>query len=235
MKKIIIAIDGYSSCGKSTTAKLVSKKLNYIFIDTGAMYRALTYYLLSQGILSTEVEKIAKALKSIQLDFRSTQLSPLPIIHLNGICIEDEIRNPKIANFVSEYSAVKIIRDAMVSQQQEMGKKGGVVMDGRDIGTVVFPEADLKIFLTADIEVRVHRRALELSLKGYSLSDEEIKKNLLHRDFIDTTRKEGPLRKADDAIEINTTHLTIDEQVSEVLYWAEIKRSEIETLELRNR
>lgn len=221
MKKIIIAIDGYSSCGKSTTAKLVARQLQYVFIDTGAMYRAVTHYLMQHNIHSTELEKIHQAMPDIHLDFRTTEHSPLPIIHLNGICIEDAVRDPSIANVVSEYSAVSIIRKDMVKQQQQMGLKGGVVMDGRDIGTVVFPEAELKIFLTAEIETRVQRRALELSLKGYNLSDTEIKKNLLHRDFVDTTRKEGPLMKAADAIEIDTTHLSIEEQVEKVLNLAQ--------------
>jgi cytidylate kinase len=223
MKKLIIAIDGYSSCGKSTTAKLVARELEYVFIDSGAMYRAVTHYLIEHDIASTELEKIHQALPNIQLDFRSTENSVLPIIHLNGICIEDAVRSPAIANVVSEYSAVSIIRKAMVKQQQLMGLSGGVVMDGRDIGTIVFPDAELKIFLTADIDIRVKRRALELSTKGYTVSDAEIKKNLLHRDFVDTTRLEGPLRKADDAMVIDTSHLSIEDQVSKVLQYANEK------------
>lgn len=217
MKKIIIAIDGYSSCGKSTTAKLVARKLDYIFIDTGAMYRAVTWYMLQHQIESTEIEKIHKALQDIHLRFKPTENSDIPLIHLNDICVEEFIRDLKIANQVSEFSAVREIRHAMVSQQQIMGQGGGIVMDGRDIGTIVFPQAELKIFLTADIDIRVSRRLLELTQKGFSQSEAEIKKNLLHRDFVDMNRKEGPLKKAEDAIELDTSYISIDQQVGRVM------------------
>lgn len=221
MKKINIAVDGYSSCGKSTTARLLARRLKYIFIDSGAMYRAVTWYLLEKKISYQDLPGIVTALKQIELDFRPTEYSDLALIHLNGLCVEEQIRRPEISDFVSEYSTVKEIRKMLVAQQQWMGRNGGVVMDGRDIGTVVFPQAELKIFLTADLEIRVGRRALELSGKGIPQDEKEIRENLLHRDFVDTTRKESPLQKAVDAIEIDTSYLTIEEQVERVYDFAQ--------------
>jgi cytidylate kinase len=217
MKKINIAVDGYSSCGKSTTARLLARRLKYIFIDSGAMYRAVTWYLIQHKISYENLSEILQALPNIELDFRPTQESEIPLIHLNGNCVEQQIRMPEISALVSEYSTVKEIRKLLVTQQQWMGRNGGVVMDGRDIGTVVFPMAELKVFLTAELDIRVMRRALELEEKGTPLSENEIQENLLHRDFIDTTRKESPLRKAETAVEIDTSYLDIEEQV-EIVY-----------------
>jgi CMP/dCMP kinase len=217
MKKINIAVDGYSSCGKSTTARLLARRLKYIFIDSGAMYRAVTWYLIQHKIPYDSISKILMALPNIELDFRPTQDSEIPLIHLNGNCVEQQIRMPEISGLVSEYSTVKEIRKLLVTQQQWMGRNGGVVMDGRDIGTVVFPMAELKVFLTAELDIRVTRRALELEEKGTPMDENEIRENLLHRDFVDTTRKESPLRKAENAIEIDTSYLEIEEQV-EIVY-----------------
>jgi cytidylate kinase len=217
MKKINIAVDGYSSCGKSTTARLLARRLKYIFIDSGAMYRAVTWYLIQNKIPYDNLSKILLALPDIELDFRPTQNSEIPLIHLNGNCVEQQIRMPEISGLVSEYSTVKEIRKLLVTQQQWMGRNGGVVMDGRDIGTVVFPMAELKVFLTAELDIRVRRRALELEEKGTPLAENEIRENLLHRDFVDTTRKESPLVKAEDAKEIDTSYLEIEEQV-EIVY-----------------
>lgn len=213
MKKINIAVDGYSSCGKSTTARLLARRLKYIFIDSGAMYRAVTWYLIQHKIPYENLSKILEALPNIELDFRPTQDSEIPLIHLNGNCVEQQIRMPEISGLVSEYSTVKEIRKLLVTQQQWMGRNGGVVMDGRDIGTVVFPMAELKVFLTAELDIRVMRRALELEEKGTPSAENEIRENLLHRDFVDTTRKESPLRKAENAVEIDTSYLDIEEQV----------------------
>ncbi len=213
MKKINIAVDGYSSCGKSTTARLLARRLKYIFIDSGAMYRAVTWYLIQHKIPYENLSKILQALPNIELDFRPTQDSEIPLIHLNGNCVEQQIRMPEISGLVSEYSTVKEIRKLLVTQQQWMGRNGGVVMDGRDIGTVVFPMAELKVFLTAELDIRVMRRALELEEKGTPSAENEIRENLLHRDFVDTTRKESPLRKAENAVEIDTSYLDIEEQV----------------------
>ncbi len=217
MKKINIAVDGYSSCGKSTTARLLARRLKYIFIDSGAMYRAVTWYLIQHKISHENLSEILQTLPNIELDFRPTQESEIPLIHLNGNCVEQQIRMPEISALVSEYSTVKEIRKLLVTQQQWMGRNGGVVMDGRDIGTVVFPMAELKVFLTAELDIRVMRRALELEEKGTPLSENKIQENLLHRDFIDTTRKESPLRKAETAVEIDTSYLDIEEQV-EIVY-----------------
>lgn len=221
MKQINIAIDGYSSCGKSTTARFLAKSLAYVFIDSGAMYRAVTWYLQQAQIHYTDTPGIIKALSEIHLAFLPVPDSELPLIHLNGECVETYIRHPSVSNVVSEYSTVKEIREVLVHQQQLIGKNGGVVMDGRDIGTVVFPEAELKIFLTADLDIRVKRRALELKAKATEMSEADIRANLLHRDFVDMNRQESPLRKAEDAIEIDTSHLTIEEQVLKVKALAE--------------
>lgn len=217
MKSIIIAIDGYSSCGKSTTARLVAQRLQYLFIDSGAMYRAVTWYFLEKGIDSQNVTEIEAHLPSLNIEFRQLPDETMPAVFLNNQLIESEIRSPRIAAVVSEYSAIPCIRKAMVKQQQIMGEFGGVVMDGRDIGTVVFPQAELKLFLTADIDIRVKRRTLELEHKGFNQSPEEIKRNLLHRDYVDTHRSEGPLLKASDAIEIDTTFHTVESQVELVI------------------
>lgn len=220
MKKITIAIDGFSSCGKSSTAKQVAARLNYNYIDTGAMYRAVTLFFLEKYIIITDPHAVDAALKSIDLKFVFNPQKSTSDIYLNGLNVEDEIRKMYISQQVSEVSALPAVRHAMVAQQQRMGKKKGVVMDGRDIGTVVFPDSELKIFMTADMRTRAHRRQLELLEKGEMIELDTIIENLKHRDFIDSNRAEGPLRQASDAVEIDTTFITFEEQVDIILGFA---------------
>ena len=210
-RKIIIAIDGYSSCGKSTLARALAKRLGYIHIDSGAMYRAVTLYVIRQRIDINDPDEMAWALKkiSIHLSFENEIQSTW----LNHENVEKAIREPYINEFVSNVSALSAVRKEMVAQQRRMGINKGIVMDGRDIGTVVFPEADLKLFLTADTDVRMERRWLELQAKGISISREEVKTNLLLRDQIDSTREDSPLRQAADATVIDTSYLTPKEQL----------------------
>lgn len=215
MSKIIIAIDGYSSCGKSTTAKQVAAHLGYGYIDTGAMYRAVTLYFIQNHVSCTNPNEVSKALTEITIEFRLDE-NQKNNTYLNGLNVEDEIRKLYVANRVSEVSAVAEVRHAMVDQQRKMGKKRGFVMDGRDIGTVVFPDAELKVFMTADPLVRGQRRQIELMEKGDLLDLEEIMQNLKKRDLIDTTRTESPLKQAEDAEVIDTTYMTLDEQIDQV-------------------
>ncbi len=219
LKKIIIAIDGYSACGKSTTAKEVARELNYRYIDSGAMYRAVTKYFLDQHISITNPKEVEKALDNIRITFviNSKGISET---FLNGINVESAIRKMKISENVSQVSALKAVRTAMVDQQRKLGKEKGIVMDGRDIGTVVFPDAELKVFLTADMLVRAFRRQKELLERNDLVDIDEIVENLTRRDQIDSTRKESPLVKAENATLIDTTHITIDEQVDEVIRMA---------------
>ena len=217
-KKLVIAIDGYSSCGKSTLAKDLANSLHYIFIDSGAMYRAVTLYCLRQGWVkgdSIEKEKIVEALDQIQLDFALDDKG-VKVILLNEENCEEEIRQGHVAAVVSKIAEIKEVRDKLVHEQQRMGEKGGIVMDGRDIGTVVFPHADIKIFVTASIEVRTQRRLLELQTKGIETSKEEVQDNLIERDFIDSNRKESPLRQAVDAIVLDNSSFNRQQQ----LQWA---------------
>lgn len=217
---IIIAIDGYSSTGKSTTAKAVAKALGYVYIDTGAMYRAVTYLALEKGYASTsgiEVKSLMKALRQSEIKFVYNPDLGFSEIYLNGKNIENEIRGIEIANWVSEVAKQPEVRTYLVNLQRKMGEQKGIVMDGRDIGTTVFPNAELKIFMTASEQVRAERRYKELQDKGDNSSFEEVLANIQHRDHIDTTRKESPLRKADDAIVIDNTHLTIEQQVEKIL------------------
>ena len=220
MKKIIIAVDGYSSSGKSTTAKAVAKALGYVYIDTGAMYRGVTYLALEKGLVSTqgvEIKPLMKALRHSKFNFVYNPALGFSELYLDGKNIEDNIRSIDVANWVSEIAKQPEVRTFLVNLQRKMGEEKGVVMDGRDIGTVVFPEAELKIFMTASEEVRAQRRFKELQTKGEKVSFEEVLANIKHRDHVDTTRKESPLRKADDAITIDNTHLTIEEQVDKIL------------------
>lgn len=217
MKKIVIALDGYSSCGKSTTAKLVAASLGYAYIDTGAMYRAVTLYFLEHHVSLTNPKEINEALHNIDIEFHYNPKTARNEVFLNGLNVEDEIRKMYISNQVSEVSVVVEVRRAMVAQQQKMGRKRGVVMDGRDIGTAVFPDAEVKIFMTADVDTRAKRRQVELLEKKQLVNLDEIKENLLKRDLIDSTRAESPLRRADDAALLDTSHMTIDEQVDFVL------------------
>ena len=220
MKKIIIAVDGYSSTGKSTTAKAVAKALGYVYIDKGAMYRGVTYLALEKGLVSTqgvEIKPLMKALRHSKFNFVYNPALGFSELYLDGKNIEDNIRSIDVANWVSEIAKQPEVRTFLVNLQRKMGEEKGVVMDGRDIGTVVFPEAELKIFMTASEEVRAQRRFKELQAKGEKVSFEEVLANIKHRDHVDTTRKESPLRKADDAITIDNTHLTIEEQVDKIL------------------
>lgn len=221
MQKITIAVDGYSSCGKSTTAKRVANKLGYTYIDTGAMYRSVTLYFHEHLVTLTNDKEVEKALENIHIEFRRNPNDGRNETYLNGLNVEDEIRKLYIANQVSEVSAVAAVRHAMVAQQRRMGRKKGVVMDGRDIGTVVFPDAELKIFMTADPLIRANRRQIELAERGDLVDLEDIIENIKKRDLIDTTRKESPLRKADDAIEVDTSYMTLDEQVDVVCMLAD--------------
>lgn len=215
-RKIVIAIDGYSACGKSTTAKQVANVLGYRYIDTGAMYRAVTLHFLEHHVSLTNPKEISKALENIKISFRLTAKSKTETF-LNDLSVEKSIRSMRISEMVSQVSAIKEVREALVHQQRRMGREKGVVMDGRDIGTVVFPTAELKLFMTADMLVRAFRRQRELLEKDQLVDLDEVMTNLIHRDKIDTTRAESPLRKADDALVIDTTFITLDEQVDEVV------------------
>jgi cytidylate kinase len=219
-KKIIIAIDGYSSCGKSTVAKALAKKLEYSFIDTGAMYRAVTLYMIENGISSDDKEAVLDALNALKIDFEFNASRGASDVILNGKNVENNIREMRVSSQVSNYAKIKEVRQAMVSQQQQMGKSGGVVLDGRDIGTVVFPNAELKIFMTASPEVRTERRFKELIAKGDSVTKEEVRKNLEERDHKDSTREESPLKQASDAKVLDNSNLTMDEQLQIALNWA---------------
>jgi cytidylate kinase len=223
MKKIIIAIDGYSACGKSTTAKTVASRLGYIYIDSGAMYRAVTLYFCENHISSTNPHQVAQALADIHIQFVHNSKSEKNETYLNGSNVEEEIRKMYISEKVSEVSAIPEVRKAMVHLQQQMGKRRGLVMDGRDIGTCVFPDAELKIFMTADIMVRAHRRQEELTEKNELVAFDEIIKNLQMRDHLDTTRKENPLRMAEDAYLLDNTSITIGEQIDFVIGLANSK------------
>ena len=216
-KKLIIAIDGYSSCGKSTFAKAIAQKLNYIYIDTGAMYRAVTLFTLRERLITNEIvnENFLKdRLDKIIVKFKKNEITGKNEMFLNNENVEQEIRRMEVSNSVSQISQLKFVREKMVDLQRQMGKSSGVVLDGRDIGTVVFPKADIKIFMTANPDIRAQRRFDELKAKGEKISFDEIKINLMKRDEIDTTRAESPLRKADDAIVLDNSNLSPDEQIS---------------------
>jgi CMP/dCMP kinase len=213
MKKIIITIDGWSSCGKSTLAKQLAKQLGYVYIDSGAMYRAITLYFLRNHIDWTDTNEVNEAIKNISIEFEFNLKSQQSEIVLNGENVEYVIRDLVIAEKVSDVAAIKEVRSFAVAQQQKMGEKKGVVMDGRDIGTTVFPNAELKIFMTADIAVRVERRFKEMFEKNPNITIEEVKSNLEMRDYIDSNREVSPLRKADDAVEIDNTHISMEEQL----------------------
>ncbi len=215
MKKITIAVDGYSSCGKSTLAKALAKKLGYKYIDTGAMYRAVTLYLLRLGAekILASASLIASTLRDIDLSFRMTPGKETSEIHLNGENVEKEIRSMPVAALVSRVSAVKEVRKRMVELQKEMGKGKGVILDGRDIGTVVFPDAELKLFMTADPEIRVRRRFNELKAKGINITVDEVRTNVSARDYEDTHREESPLLKAPDAVVLDNSFLSEEQQL----------------------
>lgn len=215
MKKITIAIDGHSSCGKSTMAKDLAREIGYIYIDSGAMYRAVTYYCLQHDLFCEEgvkLEELQAAMSDIHISFKFNAQTGRPDTYLNGQCIEGEIRGMAVSSRVSLIATIGFVREAMVAQQQAMGREKGIVMDGRDIGTTVFPDAELKIFVTASAEVRAQRRYDELKAKGEEASYESILENVKERDRIDSGRAVSPLRKADDAIELDNSHMTIPEQ-----------------------
>lgn len=217
-KKIIIAIDGHSSCGKSTLAKDLAKKLDYIYIDTGAMYRAITLYFLDNHVNYNKPEFCNAALKQIEVSFRNVGGENL--VTLNGDIVEDKIRTKRVANDVSEVAALASVRSFLKIQQQELGKNKGIVMDGRDIGTVIFPDAELKLFVTADMNIRARRRFEELVSRGSEVNLLEVSANLAKRDQIDSTREVAPLTKTIDAVEIDNSNLTKEEQLELALRFA---------------
>ena len=216
MKKITIAIDGFSSCGKSTMAKDLAKRIGYVYVDTGAMYRAVTLFALRNGLFDEQGKVMENALQErmddINISFQFNAETSRPDTYLNGELVEKEIRGMEVSDRVSLVSAIPFVREAMVAQQQRMGQEKGIVMDGRDIGTTVFPDAELKVFVTASAEVRAERRYKELIDKGMEADYDEILKNVQERDYLDSHREVSPLRKADDAIELDNSHMTIPEQ-----------------------
>lgn len=216
MKKIKIAIDGHSSCGKSTMAKDLARRVGYVYVDTGAMYRAVTLYALRHEMFDEDggvrTEALRAAMGDISISFRLNEATGRPDTYLNGECVEQLIRSLEVSNHVSPIAAIGFVREALVAQQQQMGREGGVVMDGRDIGTTVFPDVELKIFVTASAEVRAQRRFDELQQKGMPADYADILKNVQERDYIDSHREVSPLRKADDALLLDNTAMTIDEQ-----------------------
>ena len=214
MENKVITIDGWSACGKSTLAKQLAKELGYLYIDSGAMYRAITLYFLRNHVDWTDVHQVAEALKDIHIEFQFNQKSEQSEIFLNDENVEYLIRDLVIAEKVSDVAAIREVRNFAVSQQQNMGVKKGIVMDGRDIGTTVFPNAEIKIFMTADSCIRVERRFKELFEKNPNITIEEVKSNLEMRDYIDSNREVSPLRNADDAVILDNTKLTVDEQLA---------------------
>ncbi len=216
MKKITIAIDGFSSCGKSTMAKDLAKEIGYIYVDTGAMYRSVTLFALRHNLFNADgtirEEELKEQMKDINISFQLNKTTGRPDTYLNGENVENDIRTMEVSSHVSPIATLSFVREALVAQQQRMGAEKGIVMDGRDIGTVVFPKAELKIFVTASAEVRAQRRYDELKAKGMDADYADILKNVEERDYIDSHRATSPLRKADDAIELDNSNLTIAEQ-----------------------
>jgi len=216
MRKITIAIDGYSSCGKSTLANALAKKLDYLYVDTGAMYRAVTLYCLQNNLIKEgklQIRLLKESMDNIKIEFRNISGKERSATFLNNQNVENEIRKMEVSNEVSKISVIKFVREKMVRLQQQMGSQKGVVMEGRDIGTIVFPDAELKLFMTANIKIRVKRRYREMVANGIGVTLEEVKKNVISRDYKDTHRKESPLIQAKDAIVINNTLLSQDEQL----------------------
>lgn len=216
MKKIVIAIDGYSSCGKSTMAKDLAREVGYIYVDTGAMYRAVTLFAMRNGVFDADDNideaRLKALLPDVKLTFKLNSETKLPEVCLNGECVERDIRTLEVSQHVSPIAALPFVREKLVEQQQAMGKEKGIVMDGRDIGTVVFPDAELKIFVTASAEIRAQRRFKELEAKGMPANFDEILQNVEQRDYIDTHRETSPLSQADDALVLDNSHLTIADQ-----------------------
>lgn len=219
-KKIIIAIDGHSSTGKSTVAKQLAKALGYIYVDTGAMYRAVSLYAMRMGYIGEshfDEEELEKSLPEIDIKFAVNSKTGLVEVLLNGEAVEQEIRSLKVSKHVSKIAAVSKVRKKLVEQQQKMGIEKGIVMDGRDIGTVVFPDAELKLFMTATAKDRAERRYTELKERGENVTYEDVLKNVVNRDHIDSTRKDSPLKKAEDAIKIDNSNLTLEQQFEQIL------------------
>lgn len=215
MKKIIIALDGHSSCGKSTMAKVLAREIGYIYVDTGAMYRTVTLFALRNGVFNGEqldAERLAALMPQLEVSFKLDPETNLPLAMLNGEVVEQEIRTMEVSSRVSPVAALPFVREAMTAMQQRMGEQKGIVMDGRDIGTVVFPQAELKIFVTASAEVRAQRRYDELKVKGENVTFEEILKNVQERDYIDSHREVAPLRQAEDALVLDNSNMTREEQ-----------------------
>lgn len=220
MKNITIAIDGFSSTGKSTVAKQIAKYLGYTYVDSGAMYRAVALYAMQNNFIKVnyfDKESLIANLKNITINFKFNEVLGVAEVYLNGINIENQIRTLEVSNFVSKVAEISEVRQKLVEQQQQMGKNGGVVMDGRDIGTVVFPDAELKLFMTASAETRAKRRYAELLEKGDDVSYEAVLKNVQERDYTDSNRTDSPLVKAEDAIEIDNSYLSLQEQFDEIL------------------
>lgn len=217
MKKITIAIDGYSSCGKSTMAKDLAREIGYVYVDTGAMYRSVTLYALRHNLFnadgSVREDDLRQEMGNIHITFKLNPETGRPDTYLNGELVENDIRSLEVSNHVSPIAAIAFVRHALVAQQQQMGKEKGIVMDGRDIGTTVFPDAELKVFVTASAEVRAQRRFDELVGKGMEANYDEILRNVQERDYMDSHREVSPLRKADDAIELDNGQLTIAQQL----------------------
>jgi len=223
-QKINIAIDGYSSCGKSTLAKALAKTLNYVFIDTGAMYRAVTLFAIRNKLVvdgNILAAELIESLPQITITFMYDQAQERSLVQLNGEIVEQEIREMEVANHVSAVAAIPEVRKKLVQLQQQMGESKGVVMDGRDIGTVVFPNAELKIFMTADPQVRVQRRLAELQAKGQDVTEKEVRDNIASRDYQDTHRAADPLRQAEDARVLDNSSLTPDDQLQLALNWVQ--------------
>lgn len=216
MRKIVIAIDGYSSCGKSTMAKDLAREIGYIYVDTGAMYRSVTLFAMRNGLFNADdtikTDELEARMGEINISFKLNEQTGRPDTYLNGERVEDEIRTIEVSRHVSPIAALPFVRAALVANQQAMGREKGIVMDGRDIGTVVFPDAELKVFVTASAEVRARRRYDELKARGMEADYDDILKNVEERDYIDTHREVSPLRKADDALELDNSHMTIAEQ-----------------------
>ena len=221
MKKIIVAIDGHSSCGKSTMAKSLAAQVGYIYVDTGAMYRAVTLFAMRQGLFDAQGQPDAARLEAlvpkIEVSFRLDPTTNLPLVCLNGEVVEEEVRTLEVSSHVSAIAALPFVREALTRQQQRMGEEKGIVMDGRDIGTVVFPQAELKVFVTASAKVRAQRRFLELTAKGQAVAFEDILRNVQERDYIDSHREVAPLRQADDALVLDNSEMTREEQMQWLL------------------
>ena len=221
MKKIIVAIDGHSSCGKSTMAKSLAAQVGYIYVDTGAMYRAVTLFAMRQGLFDAQGQPDAARLEAlvpkIEVSFHLDPTTNLPLVCLNGEVVEEEVRTLGVSSHVSAIAALPFVREALTRQQQRMGEEKGIVMDGRDIGTVVFPQAELKVFVTASAEVRAQRRFLELTAKGQTVAFEDILRNVQERDYIDSHREVAPLRQADDALVLDNSEMTREEQMQWLL------------------